>query len=206
MLGIKEIERREIEIIRAQGFSDEVSELLKEKAKEILKEEDRELVFYTDGSLSKKKGIGRKGDMGVGWLALDRIESRIVSIGNFKVVNWPMSTKAELIGIWIVILTAKCNSTVRVRTDSEQAIEMILRARNNEQYSRWIRMDNRLVLEKITSLTKQKGLKLVLEKVKGHSEDRWNNEVDLIAKEGRSSQTVLDLEDCKSDNTEYNIK
>ena len=42
--------------------------------------------------------------MGVGWIGIDRIDSSLVSIGNFKVVNWPTSTKAELLGIWVVLL------------------------------------------------------------------------------------------------------
>ena len=42
--------------------------------------------------------------MGVGWLGIDSIENRVVIIGKFKVVNWPTSTKAELLGIWVVLL------------------------------------------------------------------------------------------------------
>jgi len=37
--------------------------------------------------------------MGVGWIGIDKIENSIVSLGNLKVVNWPTSTKAELVGI-----------------------------------------------------------------------------------------------------------
>ena len=80
----------------------------------------------------------------------------IVSIGNLKVVIQPISTKAELVGIWIVLLLLQYNTIVRVLTDSEQAIEYIAKAYNIEQYSKWIRIDNRIILEKITSLVKQK--------------------------------------------------
>ena len=37
-------------------------------------------------------------------VGIDRIENSIVSIGNLKVVNWPTSTKAELVEIWVILL------------------------------------------------------------------------------------------------------
>ena len=47
-----------------------------------------------------------------------------------------MLTKAELVGIWVVLLLVQCNTVVRVLTDSEQAIEYITKACNIEQYSK----------------------------------------------------------------------
>ena len=99
--GIKPVNNREIEIIEAQGFSEEIEGLLKKEAQELVARRDSNIVFYTDGSLGKGAD---EGIMGVGWLGIDSIENRVVSIGKFKVVNWPISTKAELIGIWIVLL------------------------------------------------------------------------------------------------------
>jgi ribonuclease HI len=143
--------------------------------------------------------------MGVGWLGIDRIENSVVSLGNLKVVNWPSSTKAELIGIWIVLLISQCNKTIRVLTDSEQAIDCINKAGEVNQYSKWIRSDNRIILERIISLARQKSLNLELEKVKSHSGDKWNDEADRLAKEGKSASTVLNLGDIKNDNIEYEI-
>ena len=73
--------------------------MLKNKAREI-RIGKKELVFYTDGSLGKKMD---KGNIGVGWVVVDSLENRLYSIGSLgslKVINWPTSTKAELIGIW----------------------------------------------------------------------------------------------------------
>ena len=72
--------------------------MLKNKAREI-RVGKKELVFYTDGSLGKKMD---KGNMGVGQVVVDSLENRLYSIGSLKVVNWPTSTKAELIDIQIV--------------------------------------------------------------------------------------------------------
>jgi ribonuclease HI len=98
------------------------------------------------------------------------------------------------------------NTTIRVLTDSEQAIENINRVCKIEQYSKWIRTDNRIILEKIAMLVRQKNIKLVLEKVKGHTEDEWNNKSDRLAKERRKSSFVLDLKEVSSAKTDFDIK
>ena len=116
-----------------------------------------------------------------------------------------MLTKAELVEIWIVLLLVQCNTIVRVLTDSEQAIEYIAKACNIEQYSKWIRIDNRIILEKITLLVKQKSLKLELKKIQSHADNKWNNEANQLAKEGRRSHIVLELDIVKSENFNYNI-
>ena len=143
--------------------------------------------------------------MEVEWIGIDRIDSSLVSIENFKVVNWPMLTKAELLGIWVVLLIVQYSIIVRVLTDSEQAIESIMKACNAEQYSKWIRMDNRIILEKIATLIRQKSIKLELNKVKSHTSDKWNNEADRLAKARRKSRITLNLNEVKSDNFSYDI-
>ena len=104
-----------------------------------------------------------------------------------------------------MLLLVQCNTKVKVLTDSEQAIEYITKACNIEQYSKWIRIDNRVILEKIASLVKQKGLKLELKKVQSHANNKWNNEADRLAKEGRRSRIILKLDIVKSENFNYDI-
>ena len=70
--------------------------MLKRKAKEIRSRKKKVIDFYTDRSLGK--GEDRE-NIGVGWVEIDQIENSIVSIGNLKVVNWLISTKAKLVGI-----------------------------------------------------------------------------------------------------------
>ena len=142
---------------------------------ELVARRDSNIVFYTDRSLGKGAD---EGIMGVGWLGIDSIENRVVSIGKFKVVNWPTSTKAEIIEIWIVLLISQCNTTVRVFTDSEQAIEQISKIHDIEQYNKWIRSDNRIILKKVVALLKQKGINLELQKVKGYAGDQGNIKAD----------------------------
>src|SRR5437868_15450961 len=81
---IKPVNNREVEIIEAQGFSEEIEGLLKKEVQELVARRDSNIVFYTDESLGKGAD---EGIMGVGWLGIDSIENRVVSIGKFKVVN-----------------------------------------------------------------------------------------------------------------------
>ena len=82
--SLRIVEEHELEIIEAQNLDQELVVMLKEKAREIRVKKEREIEFYTDGSLGKEE---EKGIMGVGWIGIDRIDSSLVSIGNFKVVN-----------------------------------------------------------------------------------------------------------------------
>ena len=79
-----------------QNFNIELTTILKRKAQELGSRKRNKIKFYTDGSLGKGED---KGIIGVRQIGIDRIENSIVSIGNLKVVNWPISTKAELVGI-----------------------------------------------------------------------------------------------------------
>ena len=63
---------------------------------ELVARRDSNIVFYTDGSLDKGAD---KGIMRIGWVEIDSIKNRVVSIGKFKVINWSISTKTELIEI-----------------------------------------------------------------------------------------------------------
>ena len=105
----------------------------------------------------------------------------------------------------MVLLISQCNTTVRVFTDSEQAIQQISKIHDIEQYNKWIRSDNRIILKKVTSLLKQKGINLELQKVKGHAEDQRNIKADQLAKEGRRSSIQLDLKVAKNDNIDYEV-
>ena len=133
LVGLRALEERELEIIEAQNFSKEVSLFLKDKAQIFRASEEDEIVFYTDGSLGQRED---NGNMGVGWLGISRIGNRIVSVGNLRVVNWLISTRAELIGVWLILLIVQYNIIVRVLIDSEQVIEDITRACNTKQYSK----------------------------------------------------------------------
>ena len=66
-------------------------------------------------------------------------------------------------------------------------------------------MDNRIILEKIATLIRQKSIKLELNKVKSHTSNKWNNKADRLAKAGRKSHITLDLNEVKSNNFSYDI-
>jgi len=61
--GIKLIRSREVEIIEAQNFGEEIEEILKKEAQELALRRDRNIVFYINSSLRKEVD---KGIIGIG--------------------------------------------------------------------------------------------------------------------------------------------
>ncbi len=68
------------------------------------------------------------------------------------------------------------NSTVDIFTDSQCAIQGIEGWLSKGK--KWNKFNNNLLLFKIGILIREKQIKLALHKVKGHSGDFWNDEVD----------------------------
>lgn len=67
-------------------------------------------------------------------------------------------------------------------------------------------MNNRIILEKIVKLERQKGIYLILEKVQSHSENKWNNEADYLAKLGRTSHISIDISESFSTVNKVKLK
>ena len=80
-----------------------------------------EITVYTDGSLITGDTIDTNTRMGFGWTTLT--EPRISMKG--KVEKWPSFTRAELTAIWTVILAIPSETRVRIKTDSQAAIDGI---------------------------------------------------------------------------------
>ena len=99
---------------------------------------------------------------------------------------YPSLTKAELVAIFTVLLTIPEYCEVKIFTDSQAAIDGIKKSMDNINYSRKIlTLHNHSTLFKILELVQGKSLNLELVKVKGHSEDIFNNQADQLAKEGQ---------------------
>ncbi len=118
-----------IEISNDRERLDDIKRLFKESIKieelyEIYKANVRENMseyyFYTDGSLME---INNKKKMGLGWILCKNENDREI-YKQFKAANygWPASSKAEVLAILTALITVTKNATVKIFTDSSNAI------------------------------------------------------------------------------------
>ena len=91
------------------------------------------------------------------------------------------------------MLTAPSRSQAHIFTDSKVAIEAIEKCMGNSKLQSWFKMKNRSLLRQIKDCCIAKSLKLLLHKVKGHSDDKWNDQADLLAKEGIKGINILKI-------------
>src|SRR5690349_1181681 len=151
------------------------------------------LVFYTDGSLYKAKSKEEGPDrMGIGILQTDLNEQEVIEEGYARTQNWPSSTKPELLAIWLAVLATPSKKEIKVFTDSAVAIESIEKERKILTNKQWLKLNNYDLIHSIVELVKIKEIHLELEKIKSHSNNRWNDRADRLAKKGAS------IENCDS--------
>ena len=141
------------------------------------------ITAYTDGSLSSKhvrRDRSRSDNismMGSGWFIVQN--NRRFDCGSQL---WPSSTKAELIAIWTFLLTCPINSSIRIITDSQAAIDGITNHFTIPTVRLYLKSTNSPILDAIRHSTTVKNLKVDYVKVKSHSGDSGNDLADDIAK------------------------
>jgi len=96
---------------------------------------------------------------------------------------WPSSTRAELAAIFIALLTAPSHACITIHTDSLCAIQ-VLNKDNHTHTRHWLKTTNVSWISKITTVIKEKSLNVSYVKVKGHSDNLYNDLADALAKEG----------------------
>ncbi|PKK59487.1 hypothetical protein RhiirC2_794772 [Rhizophagus irregularis] len=121
------------------------------------------LQFYTDGSLRVLTPPSHPGqapnenfvDVSMGAAF---IESHSNTQIGARIQNWPSSTCAELMGIFLALLISPPNSIVHIHMDSQSAIHSInnVLQHKNAQRCRWLNHNNNLLLFKIYLLITKK--------------------------------------------------
>ena len=129
------------------------------------------LVFYTDCSLKKirNKDGEKMRQMGASWVQVDKKEEKVFEEGYIGAHGWPMSTKAELLAIWCVLLMIPQKKKVRIITNSEVAITSLTGKKKKIQEKQWIRETNYNIKRSIAKIASLKEIDLELVKIKGHS-------------------------------------
>ena len=107
--------------------------------------------------------------------------------------------------IWYVLLIIPKRRKVKVYTDSVAAIARLARTRRYKTSKNWIKEKNYDLKRSIKELCDLKEIELDLVKVKGHSDSRWNNRADNLAKEGSSIDNIDSIIDKPPPNSNVSL-
>lgn len=143
--------------------------------------QSQEIEFFTDGSLIKTKD--HETLMGAAW-----IQTKGPNPGtnmSAGIINWPSSFKAELTAIFLAILTVPFYSTVTIQTDSLSVIKKYEKLSNicpKKTHRKWLKEKNWSLWIRLIETIQKKNLQIKFVKVKAHSNNIFNNQVDQLAK------------------------
>src|SRR5438034_6642831 len=120
--------------------------------------------------------------MGFGWIRSHPSFPVLTFKGN-TIIN-PSSSKAEAMAILSALCTCSCNCTVDIYTDSQNCIDIFNSLFKNDKYRRTLKIKNHSIWTVIMQTVEKFHLKVILHKVKAHSNLTENDMADQLAKEG----------------------
>ncbi|RHZ49551.1 hypothetical protein Glove_519g40 [Diversispora epigaea] len=140
-----------------------------------------EITVYTDGSC---KDFDGQFGMGLGWIipkSINPVENDI----RFKCYadHFSSFTKAKLLAIITALTVVPLGSIVNVYTDSQNAINIVEEIiSNRDRDIQWTKGKNIISRNAILHMIKDLDLTVQCYKVKAHSNDKYNEEADLLAR------------------------
>ena len=96
-------------------------------------------------------------------------------------------------------MVAPCNTKINIFSDSKAAIESLQNDKPNNSLRELFKIKNHSLIRQIKDCCKAKELELNLTKVKGYSENIWNDRADSLAKKGLNSDKVIRVDDVNID-------
>jgi ribonuclease HI len=186
-----DIEDHGIQILKEYIRSyDYLQQLLEEYKANVLNYHHQALCFYTDGSMGKTKDQTIK--MGAAWIqTVGPNPGRYFTAG---VDNWPSVPRAELVAIILVTLVVPKGCILEIKTDSAVCIntyKKISKLYFKNSITKWMKIHNWQLWMRLQDLIIRKEITLQLTKVKAHSNDKWNEKVDKLAKEAREEPELI---------------
>jgi ribonuclease HI len=96
-------------------------------------------------------------------------------------------------------ISSSFNSKVNIFLDSKAAIEGLQSYEQVYSIRDLFKIKNRSLIRQIKECCRAKNVILKLNKVKGHSEDPWNNKANRLAKEGLRANNFIRVNDVYTD-------
>ncbi|PKC55690.1 RnaseH-domain-containing protein, partial [Rhizophagus irregularis] len=121
--------------------------------------------------------------------SVNRVENITTNIDIQQMEKTP-TIEAEIVAIFLALLTAPENSNVTIYTDSLSAINSI-NSTFDSTTRKWLKKTNNLIIIKIIMLIRKASINIKLVKIKGHSGIIGNDIADKLAKNGQYGNNLF---------------
>ena len=93
-----------------------------------------------------------------------------------------------------MVLACPSNTKLKIKTDSQAAIDGLTTARNITSNRKWFGINNRSLINEIITIIKIKSLDIDIIKIKAHSGIEGNEIADELAKKGCKNSLAIDVD------------
>ncbi|GBB88714.1 hypothetical protein RclHR1_01530002 [Rhizophagus clarus] len=150
------------------------------------------ITFYTDGSCFTDHSTTPS--MGLRWIITNLPDLNLDELCfSCKANKFPSSTKAEALALASALAVCPPHASVIINTDSKCIIDTFNYLRSKLPTRKLSKSHNYLIWQAVFKIIQSHHLSVILVKVKAHSNDQFNDKADVLANQGRSSQSYIDI-------------
>jgi ribonuclease HI len=150
----------------------------------VLTESNNQLItIYTDGSCINNGQNNAQAGSSI-WIAPNNPLNKALRVPGTEQSN----QTGELYAILQAIKTAPTNALILIKTDSKYALNGLTKNLENWENKGWIGIKNANLFQTIVAWLRARSTQTQFQWVKGHNNERGNEEADSLAKEGANLQ------------------
>src|SRR4051794_15008896 len=142
-------------------------------------------IFYTDGAFSRSNRHSLPTICGSGFVAPSSsiLPSQRTQL-SFACTNWISAYKAEVMALFVLLLVIPDNTQCKVYSDCQSLINTFHKVKNNLEPAQKYRRPMYPIWNLIMEWLHLRNITLVPIKVKGHSDNTFNQHADELARQG----------------------